>query len=177
MLRMLKVFSRKRPRTSVLPYSSPIWMTRDLRLPIRSSETPASVVLAAGGLLSCAFLRIRPNQPASHSGDSRPPWSGPDPLLCNEELEDSKSHLAENDTFNFRQSFKMHLSSSIKILPDILTGYAASEIRQNTCPLLVHLLVRFSRSFRSNVAEIMKILSLEGEHETDRYFRKAQARK
>ena len=24
---------------------------------------------------------------------SRLPWSGPDPLLCNEELEDSKSHL------------------------------------------------------------------------------------
>lgn len=68
-------------------------MTRDLRLPIRSSETPASVVLAAGGLLSYAFLRMRPNQPASHSGDSRLPWSGPDPLLCNEELEDSKSHL------------------------------------------------------------------------------------
>ena len=36
---------------------------------------------------------------------------------------------SENVTFNFRQSFNAHLSSYIKVLPDILTGCKASEIR------------------------------------------------
>ena len=85
--------------------------------------------------------------------------------------------LAENDTFNSRQSFMVYLSNSIKILTDFLTGYASKETHQNTCPMLVHLLVRFGRSFRLNLAEIMNILPLKVDHEIDRYFCKAQARK
>lgn len=64
---------------------------------------------------------------------------------------------AENVTSSFSQSFKTYLSSSIKLLPDILTGYASSINHSNACQLLVHLLVRFWASYRQKIAGIMKI--------------------
>lgn len=81
---------------------------------------------------------------------------------------------AENVTSSFSQSFKTRLSSSIKLLPDILTGYASSINHSNACPLLVHLLVRFWPAYRQKIAEIMKFLSLEVNYETDRYLCQTQ---
>lgn len=77
---------------------------------------------------------------------------------------------AENDTSSSSQSFKTRLSSSIKLLPDILTGYASSINHSNACPLLVHLLVRFRPVYRQKIAEIMKFLSSEVNYEIDRYL-------
>lgn len=82
---------------------------------------------------------------------------------------------AENVTSSFSQSFKTRLSSCIKVLPDILTGYASSINHSNACQLLVHLLVRFWASYRQKIAGIMKFLSLEGNHEIDRYLCQTQA--
>lgn len=89
-------------------------------------------------------------------------------------LEDQMLNKAENVTSSFSQSFKTRLSSSIKLLPDILTGYASSINHSNACPLLVHLLVRFWPVYCQKIAEIMKFLPLEVNHEIDRYLCQTQ---
>ena len=69
---------------------------------------------------------------------------------------------AESVTCNSNKDVYVFLSFIFKLLPDILTGYIASKIHQNSCPLLVHLLVRFWRSFRRNIVENKGLSAIGG---------------
>jgi len=84
---------------------------------------------------------------------------------------------AENDTSDFKQFVEARLFSEFNILHNVLTAWKLDTVRPNTRPLLVHLLVRFWRSFRHKIAGNKGISPSEGKHEIDRYFRKTQARK